>query len=211
MIDILERFSGQLLSGAGLTLQITLIASVLACCLSLPLALLRRSPSAVWRWPVRLYVSFFRGTPLLAQLFLIYYGSGQFRVPLTEAGLWWFFRDPYYCALLTFVLNSTAYQVEILRGGLRAVPTVVMIDDHAVDVPPAEHLLVLRNDDRPGMIGTVGTVLGSAAVNIDDMAVGSNEHGAKALMAIATDRRVPAEVAAQLRAVDGIVSVIVVG
>lgn len=123
MIDILERFSGQLLSGAGLTLQITLIASVLACCLSLPLALLRRSPSAAWRWPVRLYVSFFRGTPLLAQLFLVYYGSGQFRVPLTEAGLWWFFRDPYYCALLTFVLNSTAYQVEILRGGLRAVPT----------------------------------------------------------------------------------------
>lgn len=72
---------------------------------------------------MRLYVSFFRGTPLLAQLFLVYYGSGQFRVPLTEAGLWWFFRDPYYCALLTFVLNSTAYQVEILRGGLRAVPT----------------------------------------------------------------------------------------
>lgn len=122
MIDILERFSSQLLAGAGMTLQITLIASLLACCLSLPLALLRRSPSVVWRWPVRLYVSFFRGTPLLAQLFLIYYGSGQFRSELTELGMWWFFRDPYYCTLLTFVLNSTAYQVEILRGGLRAVP-----------------------------------------------------------------------------------------
>ena len=53
MIDILERFSGQLLSGAGLTLQLTLIAALLAGCLSLPLALLRRSPSIAWRWPVR--------------------------------------------------------------------------------------------------------------------------------------------------------------
>jgi len=114
-----------------------------------------------------------------------------------------------YVNLIT--LRSGDHSVAGTLVGLRAVPTVVMIDDHAVDVPPAEHLLVLRNDDRPGMIGTVGTVLGSAAVNIDDMAVGSNEHGAKALMAIATDRRVPAEVAAQLRAVDGIVSVIVVG
>ncbi len=123
MIDILERFSGPLLTGAGLTLQITLIASLLAVCLSLPLALLQRRPGIVWRWPIRLYVSFFRGTPLLAQLFLVYYGSGQFRSELTGLGLWWFFRDPYYCALLTFVLNSTAYQVEILRGGLRAVPS----------------------------------------------------------------------------------------
>ncbi|HSC84838.1 MAG TPA: ABC transporter permease subunit, partial [Pseudomonas sp.] len=88
MIEILERFSGQLLSGAAMTLQLTLIAAVLGVCLSLPLALLRRSPCAAWRWPVRLYVSFFRGTPLLAQLFLVYYGSGQFRAELTELSLW---------------------------------------------------------------------------------------------------------------------------
>jgi ABC-type arginine/histidine transport system permease subunit len=67
-------------------------------------------------------VSFFRGTPLIAQLFLIYYGSGQFRHELSDLGLWWLFRDPLYCALLTFTLNSAAYQIEILRGALQAVP-----------------------------------------------------------------------------------------
>ena len=122
MMDILARFSGQLLAGAGLTLQLTVIAALLACALALPLAIARCSERGLLRWPIRLFVSFFRGTPLLAQLFLVYYGSGQFRAELSQLGLWWFFRDPYYCALLTFVLNSTAYQVEILRGGLRAVP-----------------------------------------------------------------------------------------
>ena len=68
--------------------------------------------------PLRIYVSFMRGTPLLAQMFLIYYGSGQFRPFFQSIGLWWFFRDPFNCALLAFVLNSTAYQTEILRGGL---------------------------------------------------------------------------------------------
>jgi D-3-phosphoglycerate dehydrogenase len=94
--------------------------------------------------------------------------------------------------------------------GLRSVPTIVMIDDHTVDVPPAEHLLVVRNDDRPGMIGVVGTVLGEAGVNIGDMAVGATAQGTKALMVIATDVAVPADAVDQLRAVDGIVSVIAV-
>lgn len=91
--------------------------------------------------------------------------------------------------------------------GLRSVPTVVMIDDHAVDVPPAEHLVVIRNDDKPGMIGAVGTVLGRAGLNIDDMAVGSSPEGAKALMVIATDRGVDESVQSELRGVPGIVSV----
>jgi D-3-phosphoglycerate dehydrogenase / 2-oxoglutarate reductase len=91
--------------------------------------------------------------------------------------------------------------------GLRSVPTIVMIDDHTVDVPPAEHLLVVRNDDKPGMIGRVGTALGAAGVNIDDMAVGSTAQGTKALMVIATDRAVPESAQADLRGVDGIVSV----
>ena len=122
MFEILTRYASQFQAGASMTLQITVISVLIACSLSLPLAILRRSEHLWLRWPIRLYVSFFRGTPLLAQLFLVYYGSGQFRAELNELGLWWFFRDPYYCALLTFVLNSTAYQVEILRGGLRAVP-----------------------------------------------------------------------------------------
>ncbi|GGK55855.1 ABC transporter permease [Amphritea balenae] len=122
MFELLINYGPKLLDGAVMTLQLTFISVSIAGLLSLPLAILRRSKNILWQWPIRLYVSFFRGTPLLAQLFLVYYGSGQFRPELTELGLWWFFRDPYYCALLTFALNSTAYQLEILRGGLQAVP-----------------------------------------------------------------------------------------
>ena len=59
--------------------------------------------------------------------------------------------------------------------GQRGEPRIVMIDDHTVDVPPASHMLVVRNDDRPGMIGIVGTVLGDAGVNIADMDVGRSQ------------------------------------
>ncbi|HMU80789.1 MAG TPA: NAD(P)-dependent oxidoreductase, partial [Microthrixaceae bacterium] len=108
-------------------------------------------------------------------------------------------------------LRSGQHSLAGTLVGLRAVPTVVMIDDHAVDVPPSDHLLIVRNEDRPGMIGTVGTVLGAASVNIADMAVGANEDGAKALMAIVTGDSVPDEVVAELRALDGITSVNAVG
>jgi His/Glu/Gln/Arg/opine family amino acid ABC transporter permease subunit len=122
MFELIINYWPKLLSGAGMTLKLTFFSVVIAGLLSLPLAILRRSGHYLWQWPIRLYVSFFRGTPLLAQLFLVYYGFGQFRPELSELGIWWFFRDPFYCALLTFILNSTAYQLEILRGGLQAVP-----------------------------------------------------------------------------------------
>lgn len=110
-----------------------------------------------------------------------------------------------YVNLIT--IRSGSHSVAGTLVGLRAVPTVVMIEDHAVDVPPAEHLLVVRNEDRPGMIGRVGTIVGDAGVNIDDMAVGSSPEGARALMVLATDRPVPQECQEQLRATDGITSV----
>ena len=91
--------------------------------------------------------------------------------------------------------------------GLNAQPTLVMIDDHTVDVPPAANLLVVRNEDRPGMIGKVATIVGDAGVNIDDMAVGASAQGAKALMVVATDRLVDDATLASLRNVDGVQSV----
>jgi polar amino acid transport system permease protein len=68
------------------------------------------------------YVYFFRGTPLLAQAFLVYYGFGAFRPQLEAIGLWWFFREAWYCAILAFTLNTSAYQAEILRGAIESVP-----------------------------------------------------------------------------------------
>ena len=91
--------------------------------------------------------------------------------------------------------------------GLRAEPRLVQIDGHTLDVPPSEHLIVVRNDDRPGVIGRVGTVLGDAGVNIADMDVGRSAQEDSALMVIATTEPVSTEVADLLRAADGVTSV----
>jgi D-3-phosphoglycerate dehydrogenase len=88
--------------------------------------------------------------------------------------------------------------------GKRASPRIVGIDGHSVDVPPSQHMLVVRNADEPGMIGTVGSILGTAGVNIADMDVGTNAEGAPALMAISTDAPVPRDVVNRLRAEPGI-------
>ncbi len=88
--------------------------------------------------------------------------------------------------------------------GRRAAPRIVGIDDHSVDVPPARHMVVVRNTDEPGMIGTVGTVLGQAGINISDMDVGTNADGAPALMVISTASAVPREVVERLRAEPGV-------
>jgi D-3-phosphoglycerate dehydrogenase len=82
-----------------------------------------------------------------------------------------------------------------------------MVDDHSVDLPPARHLLIVRNDNRPGMIGAVGTLLGAAGVNIDNMAVGHSPERSTALMALSTDEQVPGGLLEELRRVPGILDV----
>lgn len=94
--------------------------------------------------------------------------------------------------------------------GLRSEPRLVLVDGHTVDVPPSPHMVIVRNDDRPGVIGRVGTVLGDAGVNIADMDVGRSEEGASALMVIATSQAVPAEAADALRRAEGVLSVAVI-
>jgi D-3-phosphoglycerate dehydrogenase len=91
--------------------------------------------------------------------------------------------------------------------GRRGEQRIVMIDEHSVDVPPAEHMLMVINDDRPGVIGIVGTLLGDAGVNIADMDVGASPDGNTAVMLIATSAEVETRVLAQLRGAAGIISV----
>ena len=91
--------------------------------------------------------------------------------------------------------------------GLRSEPRVVVLDGHTIDLPPAKHLLVVRNDDRPGMIAFVTGVVAAAGVNVDDMHLGRSSGGQAALQVLATDVAVPSEVQEKLRAGDGIVTV----
>jgi D-3-phosphoglycerate dehydrogenase len=88
--------------------------------------------------------------------------------------------------------------------GKQAKPRIVGINEHTVDLPPASHMLVVRNSDTPGMIGTVGSFLGDAGVNIADMDVGTNIAGEAALMAVSTYSPVPEDVVDRIRAVPGV-------
>jgi D-3-phosphoglycerate dehydrogenase len=92
-------------------------------------------------------------------------------------------------------------------GGRRGEARIVTLDGHATDVPPATNMLVVRNDDRPGMIGVVGTVLGEADINIADMDVGRTPTPGSALMVLATTTPVPWSLIDQLRGTPGIISV----
>ncbi len=94
--------------------------------------------------------------------------------------------------------------------GLRDEARIVQIDDHAIDVPPSTHMLIVRNDDRPGVIGGVGTILGDAGINIDNMDVGRDWDGASAIMVIAVTEKVGPHVVDALAASDGILSVDVI-
>jgi octopine/nopaline transport system permease protein len=110
-----------LAGGIPLTLRLAATALALGSVLALALALMRLSGIAVLDWVARLYVFLFRGTPLLVQIFLIYYGLGQFREVRTSF-LWPMLREPYWCAILALMLNTAAYSSEIMRGGLLSVP-----------------------------------------------------------------------------------------
>lgn len=120
-VDIIIQYWPRLLDGTLMTVKLTLLGALIAALFSPVFALIRAQAPAIAQAPLRLYISFIRGTPILAQLFLIYYGSGQFRPMLMDWGLWGIFRDPFNCALIVFALNSTAYQTEILRGGILGV------------------------------------------------------------------------------------------
>jgi polar amino acid transport system permease protein len=120
--DLFDRFGWRMVEGFGVTLQLTTISVALGFAMAMPLAFVRVFSSAPVSLAAFTYTYLFRGTPILAQLFLVYHGSAQFQGELQAAGVWWLFREPYFCALLTFTLNTAAYQTEIFAGAIRAVP-----------------------------------------------------------------------------------------
>jgi octopine/nopaline transport system permease protein len=120
-VSLILQTLPHLVAGLALTLQLTIASIVAGLVIATPLALLRASKSRFLSLPVQAYTFAFRGTPLLVQLFLIYYGLSQMEWVRTSFA-WPVLRDPFWCALLAFSLNNAAYTTEILRGGIRAVP-----------------------------------------------------------------------------------------
>lgn len=111
----------KLMNGTVVTIEITALSVALGFCLAIPLAVMRVSKNPFIRLPVYGFNFYLRGTPLLVQIFLIYYGSGQFQAFLSQVGLWQFFREAYFCAVVALTLNTAAYSAEIFRGGIEGV------------------------------------------------------------------------------------------
>ena len=120
-MDILNITLPKLWSGLQLTLLITLAAFAMGQVLALPLALAVRSRLKWLSWPARSYIFLVRGSPLMVQLFLIYYGLGS--LPEVRASvLWPILRDPINCAILAIGLNSAAYTAALIAGALADIP-----------------------------------------------------------------------------------------
>ncbi|KIF46592.1 amino acid ABC transporter permease [Vibrio owensii 47666-1] len=113
---IIESFPVYL-DGLWTTVWLVALALVIGLCVSIPLAIARNSTNYALSLPSWAFIYFFRGTPLLVQLYLIYYGMDQF-FPVKDT-LW---EHAWFCAMVAFVLNTSAYTAEIIRGAINGLP-----------------------------------------------------------------------------------------
>ncbi|MBY3348383.1 ABC transporter permease [Rhizobium laguerreae] len=120
--DLFEPAFMAVKNGFLLTLVITVASFCLGQILALPLALGLTSERHPLRLAASTYTFFVRGSPLLVQLFIIYYGLGQIEA-IRDSFLWPILRSPVYCAILAIALNSAAYSAELLAGAIRQLPS----------------------------------------------------------------------------------------
>lgn len=135
-IEVYGNYLQKFVHGAQVTITLVGLSVIFGALLSLPVAMARMSRARLPQSLAYTYVYFFRGTPLIAQIFLVYYGVGGFREALTSVNLWWLLRDPFYCALLVFTLNTAAYQAEILRGAIESVARGQTEASRSLGLPP---------------------------------------------------------------------------
>ncbi|MDO6704585.1 ABC transporter permease [Photobacterium sp. 1_MG-2023] len=105
------------LQGFYTTLWMVSLALVIGLVVAIPMGVARNSKNPAIYGPAWAYIYFFRGTPLLVQLYLIYYGISQF---MSVQGTLW--EEAWFCALVAFVLNTAAYTAEIVRGSINSMP-----------------------------------------------------------------------------------------
>jgi arginine/ornithine transport system permease protein len=119
--DTLRQFAG----GVGVTLELLAISLVGGFLLSIPLAVARASRRRWIAAPIAAFTFVMRGTPLLVQVYLIYYGVAQLdwvQARWDARWPWMWFKEPVFCTLVAFVLNTTAYTIELVAGAIRETP-----------------------------------------------------------------------------------------
>lgn len=122
-LELIQQAVPVLLKGLKVTAILTFLSVLVGFNLGLGLAVMRLSSNRFVSGFAKGYSTVFRGTPLLVQIFLFYYGLGQLSFVKENAALWWVISDGARCAVLALALNTAAYTSEILRGGLMSVPS----------------------------------------------------------------------------------------
>ncbi len=121
MLETMVQYLPDMLSGLKVTLQLMICSLLVGLLLSLILSVLHGLNSKILTMPINAFVFFIRGTPLLVQIFIIYYGSGQWAW-LRSTVFWELFRQPFGCAALALAINTAAYTTALLTGVVRAIP-----------------------------------------------------------------------------------------
>ncbi|MCW7553808.1 arginine ABC transporter permease ArtM [Endozoicomonas gorgoniicola] len=116
-MDAALSYLPELLKGLGTTLELTFASLLLGCTLALLFTLVLTLRIKVLNSLVRLQILLFTGTPLLVQIFLIYYGPAQFDL-FKESRLWPLLSEPWFCAILALALNSAAYSTQLFKGAI---------------------------------------------------------------------------------------------
>jgi His/Glu/Gln/Arg/opine family amino acid ABC transporter permease subunit len=137
--DSLPRMLHGMLNTAALT-GLTLVFGF---AVAVPITLARMSPRWMFSLPAAAFVMFFRGTPAIILLYLVYYGLAQ--LPFVHDGvLWLIFANAFACAVIGLTLNHASYLVEILRGGLDAVPAGLTEASAALGISPRQTFTWIR-------------------------------------------------------------------
>ena len=110
----------KILKGVPLTLEVVFISTLLGFGLAIIVALMRISDNKLYSVPAYSFIYLIRGTPLLLQLYFVYYGISQFSF-VRESFLWPILREPFWCGIITLTISTGAYSAEIIRGGIQSV------------------------------------------------------------------------------------------
>lgn len=152
-------FSGNVgvyLQGLKVTLSLVSISLAIGLILALPLAVLRTKGHPAVRTLVGVFVGLFRGTPLLVQMLLVYYGFGQIEA-IRDTFLWPMFKEAYFCALFTFCLNTCAYTTEVLKGAIISTPATPHGEIEAVREAGMSTARLLRRIVLPNAFRRIST------------------------------------------------------
>ena len=141
-IDLIVESLPLMLMGIGITLKLLIVSGLLGLMLAVCLLLMRISGKWYLSFPAQVYIYIFRGTPILVQIFIIYYGLPQV-VAVRDSILWPILREPMGCAIVALTLNTAAYVSEILRGGVLGVSKGVLEAGSALGMSARQKFIYL--------------------------------------------------------------------